>query len=225
MDLWRELEVPDALRLAFDHVATWYGGAFDSVNLRRDAVLSWGVWHLYGAGLGRAAAAFRRRAPERFAATLAAFGIDCATDETPRLTLRTALGTSLRGDAAERAIATDEKLVAVLARAAREPSARAAQIEAAVAGSVHPTLAAKVVLAQGGTRPLSEVLQGPRQLAVALHAALAGGAPAVRLLCRSLAAGWTAGIDAYLDGLSHGRAAALLLGARRILAAAEMDVI
>lgn len=224
-DLWRELEVPDSLRIAFDHVATWYGGAFDSVNLRADAALSWGLWHLSGAVLGYAVAAFRRRAPDRCAAMLGAYGIDATTDDGARLTLRTSLGTSLHGDAAERAIASDQRLVAVLARAAREPAARAAQIEAAIVRSVRPALAVKVQLADGGPRPLIDTLQGPRQLAVALHAALAGGAPAIRVLCRSLAGGWNGGIEAYLDGLSRGRAASLLHGARRILAAAELDVI
>jgi len=222
--LWSELGVGEPLRIAFDHVATWYGGAFDSVNLRSDAPLSWGVWHLSGSQLAHALASFRGRGPEQYQASVAAFGVGTDGDGEPRMTLRTGFGTLLRANAAERAIAGDPRLVAALARAARHAAARAAQIETALERSVRPMLATDVALLDGSRQSLGQLLRGPRQLAIALHAAIAGGPRAVQLLCKSLGAGSEAGIEAYLDGLAGAPAPGLLLGARRILSTAELDI-
>src|SRR5205814_82656 len=64
-DVLHDLGLDDAAARAIDHVLTWYGAPFDSVNarMREDQPLSWGVWHFAGDRFAEALTTFFECAP------------------------------------------------------------------------------------------------------------------------------------------------------------------
>jgi hypothetical protein len=203
---------------AVEFVMAWYGSPFDAVGAQRDraqadgdapgARLSWGAWPLVGPEIARALAAWKARAPERFAALVGVYGIDVAQRDDLRGPALVVVDPSrrgvVRGDAAQAAIASDARRLALLARAGRDEGARAAQVERVVAGSVQPVL--RTPVERAGTRaPIGEVIVSARGVAALLCAARALDAAALEEAIK-VAASDQAGSpseDSLLDGLAR----------------------
>lgn len=169
-DVLRDLGLAGAAARAIDHVLTWYGAPFDSVNarLREDQPLSWGVWHFAGDRFAAALTAFYDDAPEAAAARLASFGI--AVDRGV-VTLARVRGAALRGEIAEDAIASSAIACAALARAGRDPKAMRAQLSTLADAVLRPALA----LPCRSTSTVADTLRSPRALALILYCDLACG--------------------------------------------------
>jgi hypothetical protein len=142
--------LPGHVTRAFEFVAVWFGFPYDAVNvqLAEGQILSWGFWGFAGDELIRCLDEWKRTSRETFDSYLAAFGIDVSggsrtprSDENDRLTLRVKSGRRrAQGRDAEWLVASEPALLAVLARAGRDPSARRAQIDSAIARSVNPLM-------------------------------------------------------------------------------------
>jgi hypothetical protein len=142
--------LPDHVSRAFEFVAEWFGFPYDAVNIRlaEGQILSWGFWGFAGDELIRCLAEWKRTSRETFDSYVAAFGIDVSGDSrTPRsdaderLALVVKSGRRLaQGRDAEWLVASEPGLVAVLARAGRDPFAQKAQIDTAIARSVNPLM-------------------------------------------------------------------------------------
>ena len=142
--------LPDHVTRAFEFVAAWFGFPYDAVNLRlaEGQILSWGFWGVAGEELNRCLDEWKRASRETFDSYLTTFGIDVSGDsrsprseEDDRLTLVVKSGRrAAQGRDAEWLIASEPGLLAVLARAGRDPSAQKAQVETALARSVNPLM-------------------------------------------------------------------------------------
>lgn len=191
---WSRLGLTDDAARALEFTAAWFGAPFDGVNLRAGRTLSWGFWHHSGAALAEVLGRFRGCASAAFESTLARHGIGVAVERGPGGAPRFALAVvgggpaPRRGAAAAAAIASDRRLVAALARAARAEEARAAQVEVVLRRSVHPALEMPVAPRDGSpAATIGALLRTPRLLAVALVVELSGGLAGVRDLARALA--------------------------------------
>src|SRR5262245_19103557 len=142
--------LPAHVTRAFEFVAAWFGFPYDAVNVRlaEGQILSWGFWGFAGDDLIRCLDEWKRTSRETFDSYLAAFGIDVSGDiRTPRsdgdgpLALVVKSGRRLaQGRDAEWLVASEPGLLAVLARAGRDPSAQKAQIDNVIARSVNPVI-------------------------------------------------------------------------------------
>jgi hypothetical protein len=142
--------LPGHVTRAFEFVAAWFGFPYDAVNVRlaEGQILSWGFWGFAGDDLIRCLDEWKRTSRETFDSHLPAFGIDVSSDSrTPRsnaderLTLVVKSGRRLvQGRDADWLVASQPDLLAVLARAGRDPSAQKAQIDSVIARSVNPLM-------------------------------------------------------------------------------------
>ena len=142
--------LPGHVTRAFEFVAAWFGFPYDAVNMRlsEGQILSWGFWGFAGDDLIRCLDEWKRTSRETFDSYLAAFGIDVSGDSrTPpsngdeRLSLVVKSGRRLlQGRDAEWVVASQPDLLAVLARAGRDPSAQKAQIDGVIARWVNPLM-------------------------------------------------------------------------------------
>jgi len=146
----RTAGLPDHVTRAFEFVAAWFGFPYDAVNVRLTAgqVLSWGFWGFTGEDLIRCLDEWKRASRETFDSYLTAYGIGVAGDgrspradgdDRPTLVV-TSSRRAAQGRDAEWLIASEPSLLAVLARAGRDPAAQKAQIETALARSVNPLM-------------------------------------------------------------------------------------
>jgi hypothetical protein len=223
---YRSLGVADAERAAFEFVAHWFGAPFDAVNARTERALSWGSWIFTGPALAQALLQFKARSPFAFEQFLGKLGIDAVEDGAPLLAVRSARGTLLRGTTAEQVVTSDPRRVAALARAARDPDARAAQVATAFERSLRPALARPVPARSDvdpASRRLGEIATSARDLAVVFFAALRGQR-AVSLLAQSVAQGWESGVKSWLSAVEGSGHQQIAFQARRILVAPELGM-
>lgn len=220
-DVCKDIGMPDQVTRAFEFVAAWFGSPFDAVNLRAadDHVLTWGFSGFAGQDLARCLHEWKMRAPDAFAAYCVAFGLDVAggerdsqdvADGRPMLSVA-ANGRSLQGRAAEWTIATEPRLLAVLARAGRDAAAQRAQIEVAVATWVTPIMFEPWDHKPGddgdreadGERMTVDVLRSARAIASLLYLVRRHGLRAVTRLMRVVTERWRPQDDeeAWIEGL------------------------
>jgi hypothetical protein len=215
------LGLDDTAARAIDHVLTWYGVPFDSVNarLREDQPLSWGVWHFAGDRFAEALATFFADAPAAAAARLGAFGIGV---DRGAVTMARTRGQPLRGETAEDAIASSAIACAALARAGRDPEAMRAQLKTLADMVLRPALA----LPGGGRSTVGDTLRSSRALALILYCDLACGPSGPLRLAEAVEAGGTETdvIDAFVAGLERTRARELS-SVIRILTSPEWDAL
>jgi hypothetical protein len=174
----------EAQQRALEFVAAWFGAPYDAVNLRPGRLLSWGFWHLSGAEMAEALAVYQRRSPKAFAVRVGRYGLAPEMNQRAgstlgrplELTLARGSARPLRRSRAEAAVASDARLVAVLARAGQDEEAQHAQMEVVVRRYVIPSLA-RSVQGHAGTPParLGDFLLAARHIACALLLSLSGG--------------------------------------------------
>ena len=165
-----EIGLPDHVTRAFEFVASWFGLPFDSTNLRpaKGHVLTWGFWGLAGADLIGCLQQWKREAPDRFEGYLRTFGLDVLDGSILRV--QSDQG-AIQGRGAEWAIATEPRLLAVLARSGRDPAAQKAQIEMVLANWVTPVMFHPWDRAGDEKLLTVEVLKSARHVAALLYLA------------------------------------------------------
>ena len=208
----QDIGLPDHVTRAFEFVAAWFGFPLDAVNLRPpdDHVLSWGFWGFAGEEIARCLHEWKARAPEAFQAYCLAFGLDVlggerdAPDEARRPTLSLQVdGRPILGRAAEWTIASEPRLMAVLARAGRDGIAQKMQIDLAVANWVTPIMFQAWDTAADGDRLTVDVLTSPRAIAALLYLVRRHGLRTATRLVRVVNERWRPqdDEDAWLAGV------------------------
>lgn len=171
----RQRGLDEAQARAVEFVAAWFGFPFDSLaaDAAPEASLRWGFWPLHTAGVARALATWKERAPATFGACVSDAGIDvdpssCGAAGDPTwIVVDPARKIVLRGGRAVDAIVRDPRRLAVLARAGRHADGRAAQIDVVVRDAVQPLLALDVPR-RSGRSTIAEMARSARSLVALL---------------------------------------------------------
>ena len=229
--------LPGHVTRAFEFVAAWFGFPYDGVNvqLAEGRILSWGFWGFAGDELIRCLAEWKRTARETFDSYVAAFGIDVSGDSQSgaddRLSLVVKSGRRVaQGRDAEWLIASEPGLVAVLARAGRDPSAQKAQIDGTIARSVNAVMLRPWNSSREQGERILDALTSPHAVAALLYLARRHGPrTATRLVrlvnerCRyqSQADDWLRGLVRSLLHLNRENEAAEVL---RIASSPELTM-
>jgi hypothetical protein len=173
-----DIGLPEQVTRAFEFVAAWFGYPFDSANVRphTDSVLSWGLFGFADQDLARCLHEWKRQAPDAFTEYCCEFGIDVAgTGENGKAVLSVRSDRRpIEGRAAEWAIATEPRLLAVLARAGRNGAAQRAQVDMAIATCLTPIMLQPWDQGDAGLTAV-DILKSPNSIAALLYVACRHG--------------------------------------------------
>jgi hypothetical protein len=191
---WDASELSDTRKSAIAFVADWFGAPFDAVNATQPSTdrLTWGIWNFSGQRLARCLGRWKTQASDSFTALLSSAGIDLESQPEEsvaggRSMLALSGDRSARGAHAERILAGDPRLIAILARAGRHPDAQLAQIDSVALDVLDPALASLEAAGANVSWPGERALTA-RELAALLYLDLRLGANATRQIPRAIMA-------------------------------------